>query len=857
MYKSYCNLLLLFLFITIFSCEDESFPYVPPSNENPVAVDFTENFGSQINAGFFGQVVDENQSPIENVTITIGNVTATTDAFGVFSINSASAFENFAYVTAEKQGYITGSRTLIPAQNEINQIKIILIEKDIVETIDSGQASTVNLPNGSSVSFDGNFVTAQGTPYNGLVNVIFEHLSPDNSRMTDMMPGMLYAQNTQGNAVVLETYGMLAVELESTGGEPLQLAQGSRSIITIPLPNNASNPPSSIPLWYFDEADGYWKEEGQASLQGNTYVGEVSHFTFWNYDFPYPPINLCITLRDENGNVLPNTALDLYSSLLNVTGTYGFTNANGVECGLVPADEELTVTVFGGICPGDAFTTTIGPFSFDVNITIVVESQDNITFTGNFLTCEGDNVTNGYVQITVGETSQTIPVTDGEVNFTQVNCGATSYAFQGIDVENSEITNVISGTIDDNTSAIDLGTFNACTVIEDADGDSVLDIFEDFNGDGDLENDDTDGDGVPNYLDEDDDGDGINTIDEDYDGDNDPTNDDTDGDGLPNYLDDDDLNLSAAETGGDGCEPVIYNFDALFANVFNVPNTDYVFYETEADAEAEINALTLPYTLPFAEAVLNPVIFVRATSTITGQTDTAGVFLFLNYLDTDNDGLTDCEEITGIDDPSSNLSPSGTSDPNDPNDPNAVPINSPDDLNLELCDDNNDGSTTVDLSLYNSHFIGTANPVDYVITYHSSEIDAVNNINPLPILYQNISNPEILFVRITEAINTNNFDIALLTLEVIAPPVSPVDFSITECDGDGDGFATFDLTTAEEEVLALNSDVEITFIDPANNPIVDLQAYTETSGTVSVEIVDIISGCITIAILELIVDSGC
>ncbi|WP_298488931.1 gliding motility-associated C-terminal domain-containing protein [uncultured Maribacter sp.] len=48
---------------------------------------------------------------------------------------------------------------------------------------------------------------------------------------------------------------------------------------------------------------------------------------------------------------------------------------------------------------------------------------------------------------------------------------------------------------------------------------------------------DTDGTEDVNYRDLDDDGDGINTPDEDADGDGDPTNDDTDGDGITDYLD--------------------------------------------------------------------------------------------------------------------------------------------------------------------------------------------------------------------------------------------------------------------------------------------------------------------------------
>ncbi|MDP2088602.1 MAG: peptidylprolyl isomerase [Flavobacteriaceae bacterium] len=71
----------------------------------------------------------------------------------------------------------------------------------------------------------------------------------------------------------------------------------------------------------------------------------------------------------------------------------------------------------------------------------------------------------------------------------------------------------------------------------DDDNDMVPNYKEDLNGDGEVIDDDTDGDKIPNFLDKDDDGDGILTRDEDLDGDGDPTNDDTNGNGIPNYLD--------------------------------------------------------------------------------------------------------------------------------------------------------------------------------------------------------------------------------------------------------------------------------------------------------------------------------
>ena len=60
-----------------------------------------------------------------------------------------------------------------------------------------------------------------------------------------------------------------------------------------------------------------------------------------------------------------------------------------------------------------------------------------------------------------------------------------------------------------------------------------------MDNDGNVKNDDTDGDTIPNYLDADDDNDGVLTKNEDANGDGDPTNDDTDGDGIPDYLDTD------------------------------------------------------------------------------------------------------------------------------------------------------------------------------------------------------------------------------------------------------------------------------------------------------------------------------
>jgi len=90
----------------------------------------------------------------------------------------------------------------------------------------------------------------------------------------------------------------------------------------------------------------------------------------------------------------------------------------------------------------------------------------------------------------------------------------------------------------------DSGDVKVTVTYEDDDNDGVPSVFEDLNGNGNYDDDHSDDDDIPDYLDEDDDGDNVKTSNEidNSDGDNDPTTNpmDTDGDGTYDYLDDDD-----------------------------------------------------------------------------------------------------------------------------------------------------------------------------------------------------------------------------------------------------------------------------------------------------------------------------
>lgn len=87
------------------------------------------------------------------------------------------------------------------------------------------------------------------------------------------------------------------------------------------------------------------------------------------------------------------------------------------------------------------------------------------------------------------------------------------------------------------------GDVTVTTVLIEDDNDGIPAELEDLNDNGDLDDDDTDGDGLPNYLDDDDDGDNVRTSSENpnYSTSNGLSDaQDFDGDGIPDYLDDDD-----------------------------------------------------------------------------------------------------------------------------------------------------------------------------------------------------------------------------------------------------------------------------------------------------------------------------
>ncbi|RYY19638.1 MAG: hypothetical protein EOO04_21605, partial [Chitinophagaceae bacterium] len=268
---------------------------------------------SRISSSVSGFVTDENNLPVQGATVQVGTNTASTDEYGYFSFTDVQVVKNAALVTVTHSGYFKGMRTYIAEAGKPVIVRIKLLPKTNLGTIDAATGGSTTAVDGLKVELPANAVVdGSGAAYTGPVTVSAKWLNPEAADFAQIMPGDLRALNTSGEMRTLLSYGMAAVELTGSGGQTLQIADGKKSTVSFPLPSTLQGPaPASIPLWHFDEEKGLWIEEGSATKVGDKYVGEVSHFSFWNCDIPVDFIQFNLTVLDTDGEPVPYARVHL------------------------------------------------------------------------------------------------------------------------------------------------------------------------------------------------------------------------------------------------------------------------------------------------------------------------------------------------------------------------------------------------------------------------------------------------------------------------------------------------------------------------------------------------------------------
>ena len=195
--------------------------------DDPVITTPDENFNPPpppvfINGSVTGTVVDENGEPLEGVNITTNTINTATDQNGVFILKDISLDQHGALVTAEKDGYYYNAKTIRPESGLMVYTKMMLLEKMLSGSISSSTGGIVSTTDNATIEISPNSVIdADGNAYVGNVNVYATWLDPTGEDLMLEMPGDLRGVNTGNGQVQLTTFGMIGVELEGDGGEPL------------------------------------------------------------------------------------------------------------------------------------------------------------------------------------------------------------------------------------------------------------------------------------------------------------------------------------------------------------------------------------------------------------------------------------------------------------------------------------------------------------------------------------------------------------------------------------------------------------------------------------------------------------
>lgn len=452
--------LLLALPLVIFSCRKDTDTIITTGSgyEPPTVI---------VTADLAGQVVDLNGVGIDNAMVRLGSRVAVTNEAGLYQFRDIQMNAKGTYVTVTKAGYFLGSDRFYPANGSRNTNRIQLLPKTLAGTITGSQGGTIEVQDARIELPANSVVNPQGQVVTGQINVYAQWLNPADENLGDFMPGGLFGVNETGQEVTMTSMGMLAVELYDQSGNELQIAPGRKAMLSYPIPAELrSIAPTEIPLWYFDETDGVWIEEGKAIMDGDFYYGEVSHFTFWNVDFPYGTETVEITgcVQFEDGS---SASFESFTIGVEGQGTiiWGRTDDAGRFSGPVPTGEVLNF-YFGNPC-GSGQVISVGPFSADTDLSecLTLQSPVDATISGQVVDCNGDGIDGAIVVLNhnIWYYSQVVVADEnGFFDYTYLGCFSTELNIVVYDFDNLESSEPASYTL---TEDLDIGTIAACGVV--------------------------------------------------------------------------------------------------------------------------------------------------------------------------------------------------------------------------------------------------------------------------------------------------------------------------------------------------------------------------------------------------------
>jgi len=428
------------------------------------------------------------QLPVEGLNVSSNGNSVTTSATGSYTLTNITSNDRII-VTIQGDGYAEQSKIVsLSKQDQRVDLNTSVLPVDSTEVFDAGLTKNLTVTDSPAMVMltASSLVQADGTTLpSGMVTSSLTIIDPTTD--IDLMPGDMQTDTDGGTLTQIESFGAITATFKDADGNDLNLAAGSPATIRIPVASNTPNPPTTIPLYFYDTESGLWVEEGTATLDSTEafYEGSVTHFSTWNADriFERVTINGCV--EDTDGNRLEN--IFIFSKGNDYSGAaFAYTDNTGNFS--VFAKSNASVSIAGRASFRTTNTVDVQTTTSDItleNCLILQEAVIGNTSGGGTLTLTGEDTTilgtslvfldainiysliDGFYVIATREvntldsgTDPTDP--DNTFSLTSLNVGAESTTVLTITVEGEDYLYFCATTeIDTDCGAAGTVTFNS------------------------------------------------------------------------------------------------------------------------------------------------------------------------------------------------------------------------------------------------------------------------------------------------------------------------------------------------------------------------------------------------------------
>ncbi len=302
-----------------------------------------------------------------NVDLVLGNRSVRSGADGSFQLVGVSPGQQ-QLLRMSSTAFGENARFVDVAANGSSGLVLRVTPVTVAANIDPAAGGTVSnasssarvvLPAASLVRADGSAAVGQTSVRLTAINPAFD---------TSLMPGD-FTTTVNGANVPIESFGALAVEINDSAGQVLNLRSGQQATIRIPLGTRELNPPASIPLFSFNNTTGRWVQEGTAQLGGTGsnrfYEGTVNHFSVWNADRVMDTVFVSTCVQDASGNRVAGARIT--ADGIDYSGfTSASTDAQGNARIAMRRSSQATLTGVQGTLLSN--TVRIGPYAADATL---------------------------------------------------------------------------------------------------------------------------------------------------------------------------------------------------------------------------------------------------------------------------------------------------------------------------------------------------------------------------------------------------------------------------------------------------------------------------------------------------------